>query len=382
MSAASPPLAPIRMAPIRMAMVGGGAGSFIGPVHRMAAELDRQIVLVAGAFSSDPARSAETGRSLGLADDRIHADWRAMLAAEAGRADGAELVAIVTPNHLHLPVARAAIAAGLHVVSDKPATATLAEALELRDALAGTGRVYALTYTYTGYPMIRRARAMIADGALGEVRRIIVDYPQGWLAEPIENQGSKQAAWRADPARAGIGGCIGDIGVHAFNLAEYVSGAKVAEFVADLGSVVPGRRLDDDCNMLLRFDNGARGALLASQIATGERNDLTIRIQGAKAGIAWSHATATMLTITGLDGETRIQHGGTEATARLPVGHPEGFIEAFANIYRDTAAAIRGADGIVDALVPGIAAGVRSMRFVQRAVESSAARAGWTRLED
>jgi len=382
MSAASPPLAPIRMAPIRMAMVGGGAGSFIGPVHRMAAELDRQIVLVAGAFSSEPARSAETGRSLGLADDRIHADWRAMLAAEAGRADGAELVAIVTPNHLHLPVARAAIAAGLHVVSDKPATATLAEALELRDALAGTGRVYALTYTYTGYPMIRRARAMIADGALGEVRRIIVDYPQGWLAEPIENQGSKQAAWRADPARAGIGGCIGDIGVHAFNLAEYVSGAKVAEFVADLGSVVPGRRLDDDCNMLLRFDNGARGALLASQIATGERNDLTIRIQGAKAGIAWSHATATMLTITGLDGETRIQHGGTEATARLPVGHPEGFIEAFANIYRDTASAIRGADGIVDALVPGIAAGVRSMRFVQRAVESSAARAGWTRLED
>ena len=377
MSQASPPLAPIRMA-----MVGGGAGSFIGPVHRMAAELDRQIVLVAGAFSSDPARSAETGRSLGLADDRIHADWRAMLAAEAGRADGAELVAIVTPNHLHLPVARAAIAAGLHVVSDKPATATLAEALELRDALAGTDRVYALTYTYTGYPMIRRARAMIADGALGEVRRIIVDYPQGWLAEPIENQGSKQAAWRADPARAGIGGCIGDIGVHAFNLAEYVSGAKVTEFVADLGSVVPGRRLDDDCNMLLRFDNGARGALLASQIATGERNDLTIRIQGSKAGIAWSHATATMLTITGLDGETRIQHGGTEATARLPVGHPEGFIEAFANIYRDTASAIRGADGIVDRLVPGIAAGVRSMRFVQRAVESSAARAGWTRLED
>lgn len=369
-------------APVRMAMVGGGAGSFIGPVHRMAAELDRRIVLVAGAFSSDPARALAAGRALGLADDRIHADWRAMLAAEASRADGAEMVAIVTPNHLHLPVALAALTAGMHVVSDKPATTTLAEALELRDALAGTDRVYALTYTYTGYPMIRRARAMIADGALGEVRRIIVDYPQGWLAGPIESEGNKQAAWRADPAQAGVGGCIGDIGVHAFNLAEFVSGVKVTEFVADLGTVVPGRRLDDDCAMLLRFDNGARGALLASQIATGARNELVIRIQGSRAGLTWSHATPTILTIDGADGETRILHGGDEPTARLPTGHPEGFIEAFANIYRDVAGAIRGADGIVDALVPGIAAGVRSMRFVQRAVESSAARTGWTKLED
>lgn len=370
-----------RSAPVRMAMVGGGAGSFIGPVHRMAAGLDRRIDLVAGAFSSDPARSLEAGRALGLAGDRIHADWRAMIAAEAGRPDGAELVAIVTPNHLHLPVALAAIDAGLHVVSDKPATATLAEALALRDALAATDRVYALTYTYTGYPMIRRARALVAEGALGEVRRIVVDYPQGWLAEAVETGGNKQAAWRADPAQAGVGGCIGDIGVHAFNLAEYVGGVRVSEFVADLGSVVPGRRLDDDVAMLLRFDNGARGVLLASQVATGERNTLTIRVQGTKAGLTWSHATPAILTIDGLDGETRILHGGGEAGARLPVGHPEGFIEAFANIYRDVAAAVRGADGIIDGVVPGIVAGVRSMRFVHRAVESSAARAGWTSLE-
>ena len=369
-------------APVRMAMVGGGAGSFIGPVHRMAAQLDRQIVLVAGAFSHDPERSAATGRSLGLEDDRIHSDWRAMLAAEAAREDGAELVAIATPNHLHLPIALASLAAGFHVISDKPATATLAEALELRDAVAATDRIYTLTYTYTGYPMIRRARDMVANGALGDIRKIVVDYPQGWLAEPIETEGNKQAAWRADPSQAGVGGCIGDIGVHAFNLAEYVSGAKVAAFVADLAAVVPGRLLDDDSNLLLRFDNGARGALLASQIATGERNNLTLRVYGSKAGMVWSHETATSLTINYLNGETRILHDGADGRSRLPAGHPEGFIEAFANIYRDTAAAIRGAPGIVDALVPGIAAGVRSMRFVERAVASSAARAGWTDLED
>ena len=367
--------------PVRLALVGGGPGSFIGPVHRMAAELDGRIRLVAGAFSSDAQRSLAAGRGYGLEDDRIHADWRAMLEAEAQRDDGAELVAIVTPNHLHLPVALAALSRGFHVVSDKPATATLAEALSLREAVRAAGKHYALTYTYTGYAMLRQARAMIARGDIGEVRRIIVDYPQGWLAQPVEQQGNKQAQWRADPAQAGAGGCIGDIGVHAFNIAEFVSGHTVCEFVADLGHVVPGRRLDDDCAVLLRFDNGARGVLMASQIATGERNNLTLRVYGTEAGLAWSHETASMLTLHHADGRSEILHAGNAGLAgpaRLPPGHPEGFIEAFANLYRDMAAAIRGnADA---RLLPNIDQGVRSMRFVERAVESSRERAGWTTL--
>lgn len=372
-----------RSDPIRLAMVGGGAGSFIGPVHRRAAELDGRFSLVAGAFSGDASRSMAAGRDYGIADERIYADWRMMLRRERLRSDGVEAVAIVTPNHLHLPIALAALEAGMHVVSDKPATATFAEALRLRDAVAAADRVYALTYTYTGYPMLRMARALVAAGGIGDVRKVVVDYPQGWLAEPVEAGDNKQAKWRTDPALAGVGGCIGDIGVHAQQLAEYVSGLRVTAFVADLATVVPGRRLDDDCSLLLRFENGARGVLMATQIATGELNDLTLRIYGSEASVAWSHRDATMLTIRHGDGRTEIRHAsaGDGYGARLPLGHPEGFIEALANIYGDVAKAIGGESALIDTIVPGIHEGIRSMQFVEKAVEASAAGAGWTELE-
>lgn len=274
------------MKPVRMCMVGGGPGAFIGPVHRMAAELDKQIEMVAGAFSRDPARSLEAGAAWGLAPDRCYGDWSQMIAAEAARPDGAQFVAITTPNHLHLPIAREALAAGMHVLSDKPATATLAEALELQACVKASGRLFGLTHTYTGYPMVREAREIVRRGDLGPIRKIVVEYSQGWLAEPIERAGDhKQATWRADPAEQGQGGCIGDIGVHAFNISEFVSGRRVARVCADLSSVVPGRRLDDDANVLLRFDNDASGVLISSQVAAGDRNGLRLKVYGEKGGL-------------------------------------------------------------------------------------------------
>ena len=371
--------------PLRMGIVGGGAGSFIGPVHRMAAELDAHIRLVAGVFSSDADKSRATGISSGIAAERSYSDYRTMFAAERERTDGIELVAIVTPNHLHLPVALAALEAGLHVMSEKPATATLAEALDLRRAVRASNRLYALAYTYTGYPMIREARALVARGEIGTVRKIVVDYPQGWLSKPVERSGSKQAEWRVDPARAGSGGCIGDIGVHAFNLAEYVSGERVVEMIADLSSVVPDRVLDDDCNVLLRFSGGQPGVLIASQISTGERNGLTLHVYGERGGLHWNHESPALLTLNRDVGRTEILHAGAPGLggrARLPAGHPEGFIEAFANLYRDFAAAISGDLHLIGSVLPDIEAGVRSMRFVERAVESSRHRTGWIALED
>ena len=258
---------------LRFALIGGGPGSFIGSVHRIAAELDREIELVAGAFSSDAVRSAEAGAIFRIDPARAYPDMATMLQAEAARPDGIDFVTIATPNHHHLPAARAALEAGIPVMSDKPATATLKEARELADVVAGAAVPYALTYTYSGYPLVREARARIAAGAIGRLTKVIVEYPQGWLASTTD---SKQAAWRLDPERAGPGGCIADIGVHAFHLAEFVTGLRVTQLLADLGSVVPGRALDDDCQLLLRFENGARGALLASQIMIGERNGLSL----------------------------------------------------------------------------------------------------------
>jgi len=375
----------LHLDPVRIAMVGGGPGAFIGPVHRMAAELDGVARIVAGAFSSDPQRARDGARLCGLPEDRGYADWRALIAAEAARPDGAEAVAIVTPNHLHLPVALAALEAGLHVISDKPATATLDEALALRDAVSRSGKVYALTYTYTGYAMIRHARALVAAGAIGAVRKVTARYAQGWLAERVEAEGNRQAQWRVDPARAGLGGCIGDIGVHAFNLIEYVSGLTVERFVADLSALVSGRDLDDDCNVLLRFAGGAPGVLTASQVATGERNDLRLHVHGTKATLAWSHEDPGSLTILWPGGRSETLRAGSPGItgpARLPTGHPEGFIEAFATLYSDFAAAVRGQTGLVDAQLPGIRAGMRSMRFVERAVSASAVAAGWTQFDD
>jgi predicted dehydrogenase len=368
---------------LRLAMVGGGPGSFIGPVHRMAAELDGRIRLVAGAFSRDPGRNAQAADAWGA---RAYADHRAMIEAEAGREDGAQLVAVVTPNHLHFEVSAAALRAGLHVMSDKPATLDLAEARELAGVVAASGRLYGLTHVYTGYPMVREAREIVRRGDLGAVRKIVVEYAQGWLSRPIEREGDKQAGWRADPKQAGVGGCIGDIGVHAFNLAEFVGGVRVERLCADLAAVVPGRALDDDCNVLLRFEGGARGVLIASQISAGARNGLRIQVYGEKGGLSWSHERHTELTIDWLDGPSHVLHaaagylsGPARAASRIPTGHPEGFVEAFANLYRDFAHAI--AEGRADAApVPGIADGVRAMAFVERAVAASRAGEGWVEL--
>jgi predicted dehydrogenase len=365
-------------------MAGGGPGAFIGPVHRMAAELDGRIRLVAGAFSRDPAKSEAAAAAWGA---RAYADWREMLAREAARPDGARMVAVVTPNHLHFDIAAAALGAGLHVMSDKPATRTLAEARTLAGVVEGSGRLYGLTYVYTGYPMVREAREIVRRGDLGAVRKIVVEYSQGWLSRPVERSGDRQAAWRADPAQAGAGGCIGDIGVHAFNLAEFVGGVRVERLCADVAAVVPGRVLDDDCNVLLRFAGGARGVLIASQVSAGARNGLRIAVHGEAGGLAWSHERPNELTLDGPDRASQTLHAGSpylglaaRAATRLPSGHPEGFIEAFANLYGDFADAV--AAGRRDAgLVPGIAEGVRGMAFVETAVAASRDGKGWVALE-
>lgn len=370
---------------LRMGMIGGGPGSFIGPVHRIAAELDGQIQLVAGAFSSSAERSAEGGRGYGIDPARAYPSFERMFAAERQRSDPIEFVTIVTPNHLHAPAAKAALAAGVHVMSDKPATATLAEALDLKRALSTSDRHYGLTYTYTGYPLVRHAREMVARGDIGEVRKVVVEYLQGWLAQPVEAKGSKQAGWRVDPAQAGVGGCIGDIGIHAFNLAEFVTGRKVKRLLADLAAMVPGRKLDDDCTVLLRFDNGARGVLVASQISIGELNGLRIRAYGDKGGLDWRQEQPNSLIWHREDGTTEVVRAGTLAVGiagagatRLPGGHPEGYLEAFANLYRDFAGLLHGE--AVSTLVPSIDEGVRSMAFIETAVAASALAKGWVAL--
>lgn len=366
-------------------MVGGGPGAFIGPVHRMAAELDGRIRLVAGAFSRDAVKGVDAAGAWGLAEDRAYRDFGQMIAAERARSDGAELVAVVTPNHLHFEVAAAALRAGMHVMSDKPATLNLPEARSLAAVVRASGKLYGLTHVYTGYPMVREAREIVRRGDLGAVRKIVVEYAQGWLSRPIEQEGDKQAGWRADPSQAGVGGAIGDIGTHAFNLAEFIGGAPVVRLCADLAAVVPGRRLDDDCNVLLRFAGGARGVLIASQISAGARNGLNIKVYGEKGGLCWSHERATELTIDWLDAPSQVLHAGAgylsapaQAASRIPTGHPEGFIEAFANLYRDFADAIAEGRPSADP-VPGIAEGVRGIAFVETAVAANGM--GWVDLE-
>ncbi len=378
---------------IRMGMVGGGPGAFIGPVHRMGAELDGKIELVAGAFSHDAAKSREAGRSYGIGEERSYSGYREMMTRERARKDAIDFVCIVTPNHLHLPIASAALENGFHVVSDKPATVDLKEALELESIVRRTGLLYALTYTYTGYPMVREARHMARGGAVGKIRKVVVEYSQGWLTEALEKTGQRQAAWRTDPQQSGLGGAIGDIGVHAFNLLEYFTGLRVAEFCASLSTVVPGRTLDDDCNLLLKLDNGAPGVMVVSQIAAGDRNDIRLHVYGEKGGLHWSHENNNVLGLNLLDEPSQTLHAGsrylsepTRSLFRLPVGHPEGLIEAFANIYRDFAAAVRNRftdpKAVLTDLVPGIAEGRRSMAFVEQAVESSRSRAGWVAFKD
>ena len=372
--------------PIRMAMIGGGPGSFIGPIHRMAAELDARIRLVAGTFSRDPGKGGSTARQWGIDLSRSYPDADTLLRKERARPDGADFITIATPNHLHFPVACAALRAGFHVMSDKPAALDLKQASTLAQTVAESGKLYGLTYSYAGYPAIRAARAMVRRGDLGPIRKVMVDYSQGWLSRPIEREGDKQAAWRADPAQAGVGGCIGDIGVHAFHLAEFVSGLEVERLCADVATVVPGRVLDDDCHVLLKFSGRARGMLTASQVSTGARNNLILRIYGESGGVTWSHERQAELTIDRPNGPTQTWHVGmaglgpdaTSAT-RLPTGHPEGFIEAFANLYTDFARAI--SEGRREASeVPGIADGVRGMAFVETALKSQET-ASWIELE-
>jgi predicted dehydrogenase len=378
------------MIKLRMGMVGGGPGAFIGPVHRMAAELDGQIELVAGAFSADPAKSKAAGRGYGVEDDRAYGSYQEMLRSESSRDDRIDFVAIVTPNHLHLPIAAAALDGSFHVISDKPATATLEQARELREVVRRSRTLYALTHTYTGYPLVREARSICQQGDLGMIRKVVVEYSQGWLSEPLEASGQKQASWRCDPAQAGMGGCIGDIGVHAFNIVEFVTGLRISEVSGALSSVVQGRRLDDDCNVLLRMENGAPGVLHASQIAAGERNGLRLRVYGERGGLDWSQEDPNYLRINWNDRPSQILHGAgnagylserTRTGFRLPLGHPEGYLEAFANIYRDFAAAVRKG-GPLGEVVPSIEAGVRGMAFVAAAIESSASGSRWTAVAE
>jgi predicted dehydrogenase len=366
---------------LRMGLIGGGPGSFIGPVHRLAAEMDREIELVAGAFSSSAEKSKAAGESYRIDPARAYPDIATLLSAEKARADGVDFVAITTPNHMHLPAAKAALEAGIAVICDKPATATLAQAQELATVIERTGKPFALTYTYSGYPLVREARTRIAAGALGPIRKVVVEYPQGWLAK---TESSKQAEWRSDPARSGVGGCIADIGVHAFHLAEFMTGLQVTQILADLGTVVPGRLVDDDCQIFLRFNNGARGALLASQISVGERNGLSIRIYGEKASVRWRQEEPNLLWLFQGNGRSElIQAGDADlgpdamAATRTPGGHPEGYLEAFANLYRDFAKLLRGQRS---ALIPGIAEGLRGMAFIETAVHASATSAGWVDL--
>src|SRR5581483_5326432 len=367
---------------LRMGLVGGGPGAFIGPVHRIAAELDGKIELVAGAFSHSAERSREAGARFGIDPARAYADYTAMLDAERKRPDGIDFIVITTPNHLHLPVAKAALEAGIAVMSDKPATATYEEAVELEAVVRKSGLPYGLTHTYAGYAMVREARAICAAGKLGTIRKVAVEYFQGWLSRPLETTGHKQAAWRSDPAQSGLGGAIGDIGTHAFHLLEYVSGLQVTAINATLRTVVPGRKLDDDCNAFLRLNNGAAGTLACSQIAAGELNDPRLRIYGENGSIEWRQQDPNRLIVKWLDGPEEVHHAAASylskdalAVVRVPSGHPEGYLEAFAVLYREFAEALvawkKGEKNPLPATLPGITAGVRGMRFIERAIASN-----------
>lgn len=374
---------------IRLGMVGGGRGAFIGAVHRIAARLDDQYELVAGAFSSDPERSAASAADLGV--ERSYDSFAEMARREARRRDGIEAVAIVTPNHMHAPVAMEFLKRGIHVICDKPLTATLPEAKKLAKAAEASGVVFALTHNYTGYPMIRQAREMIAAGELGEIRLVHVEYIQDWLSEPLEQSGQKQADWRTDPARSGVGGATGDIGTHAFNLANFVTGLTLDSLSADLQSFVPGRRVDDNGHVLMRFQGGARGMLWCSQVAAGQENGLRLRIFGTRAGIEWEQENPNYLWVGPLGRpKYRLTRGGPGSGAaagrvtRIPSGHPEGYLEGFANIYAEAARAIiarregQALDGAV--IFPGLKEGLEGVAFVDACVRSSKRNGAWVKL--
>jgi predicted dehydrogenase len=377
-------------------MVGGGRGAFIGAVHRIAANIDGQIELVAGAFSSDPEKSKASGADFFLSPDRVYGSYQELVTQEAALpADQRiDFVSIVTPNHVHFPAAKAALEAGFHVLSDKPATFDLAEAKELAAIVKKTGRLYGLTHNYTGYPLVKEARHLVHSGKLGKIRKVVVEYPQGWLATRIEASGQKQAAWRTDPKRSGAAGCIGDIGTHAENLAEYITGLQISELAADLTAFVKGRKLDDDGNVLLRFKGGAKGVLHSSQISVGEENNLNIRVYGELGGLEWHQNEPNTLLVKWMDQPMQVYRtangylsDAAKAAGRTPPSHPEGYLEAFANIYKNFATAIRArqagkklAKDDVANDYPKIEDGVRGMAFIEAVVASSKANAAWTKI--
>lgn len=378
-----------------MGMVGGGRGAFIGGVHRFAAALDQQIELVCGAFSSDPEKSRLSGEDFFLPADRVYGSYEEMILREKELPGDRRMdfVSIVTPNHVHFGPAKLALENGFHVVCDKPVTFSVEEARQLVDIVERTGLVFALTHNYTGYPMVKQARDMIARGDFGRVRKIVVEYPQGWLSTKLEDTDSKQAGWRVDPSKSGMGGAMGDIGTHAENLAEYISGLKVTEVCAELTSFVEGRRLDDDANILLRFEDGARGVLHCSQIAAGEENGLNIRIWGETGGIEWHQMEPNTLIVKEHDAPSKLYRTGvgsdlTEAAqyaTRIPAGHPEGYLEAFANIYRNFASTVRArmedrAPTALESDFPTVRDGLRGMRFVEVVVKNSRSEEKWSKV--
>ena len=380
---------------IKMGMVGGGIDAFIGAVHRIAANIDGQIELVCGAFSSSPEKSKKTGDALFLDSNRVYGTFKEMIEREKmlPPSERMDVVSIVTPNHLHFEPAKMALENGFHVICDKPVTFSLAEALELEKIIKKSGLVFALTHTYTGYPMVKEAKHIIKSGKLGKIRKVVVEYPQGWLSTSLETSGQKQADWRTDPNRAGISCCMGDIGTHAENLAEYITGLKISELSADLSTFVEGRLLDDDGNVLIRMENGAKGILHASQISAGEENNVNIRVWGEKGGLEWQQKDNNSLVMKWLDQPTQVLRTGgpglisqsAGANTRTPAGHPEGYLEAFANIYRNFAMAVdahkTGQKHDLDTYdFPSIHEGVRGMLFVEKVVESSKANSKWVKL--
>ena len=383
--------------PIRFGMVGGGQGAFIGAVHRIAARLDNEFQLVAGALSSDPDRARASAAELGLDPGRSYGTFAEMAKEEARRPDGIEAVAIVTPNHMHYPAAKAFLEAGIHVICDKPLTATLADAKKLAALAEKSGRLFVLTHNYTGYPMVRQARETVAKGVLGDIRIVQAEYPQDWLTEKIEDSGQKQASWRVDPKRSGAGGSTGDIGTHAYNLARFVSGLELESLSADLDAFVPGRQLDDNAHVLLRFKPQrnappAKGMIWASQVAPGNENGLKLRIYGTKGGLEWVQADPNYLWYTPFGQPkqllTRAGAGAMPVAGRvtrIPSGHPEGYLEGFANIYQEAARAIRaarrkGGKPAKDVVYPTVRDGVEGVAFVEACVKSSSKNGAWTKL--
>lgn len=372
-------------------MVGGGEGAFIGSIHRMAAALDGEIELVCGAFSSDPERSKRSGAALYLPPNRTYGSFEEMILTEKNLPDGERMdfISIVTPNHVHYPPAKMALAHGFAVICDKPLAFSLAEAKDLMELVHSSGLTFALTHNYTGYPMVKEARTLIRSGILGKIRKIIVEYPQGWLSTPLEASNHKQAGWRTDPKRSGIAGGMGDIGTHAENLAEYITGLRITEMCADISTFVEGRLLDDDGNVLIHFDNGAKGILHASQICAGEENDLNIRIYAEKGGILWKQMEPNSLYVKWLDKPMEVRRTGfgplsAEATAhtRIFAGHPEGYVEAFANIYRNFARTLRKRlQGIepneIDLDFPTVEDGVRGMAFIDNVIAAGKSDKKW-----